>query len=89
MLKLSERELRVIVDALTQYVDNAQDMDDQPAGVAIAERLTDALMPIAYPMSVDAMLTTIAAVHGDDDSMAVHEMMAVEMADKAKRRAAR
>jgi hypothetical protein len=38
------------------------------------------------PMSVDAMLATIAAVHGDDDEA---EMMAVEMADKAKRRAVR
>jgi hypothetical protein len=33
---------------------------------------------------VDDMLATIAAVHGDDDA----EMMAVEMADKAKRRGA-
>jgi len=44
-------------------------------------RLADAMQP-----SVDAMLATIAAVHGDDDEA---EMMAVEMADKAKRRGVR
>lgn len=45
----------------------------------------------AWPMrehvpTVDAMLATIAAVHGDDEEA---ENMAVEMADKVKRRGVR
>jgi hypothetical protein len=39
-----------------------------------------------HVMGVDDMLASIAAVHGDDDGMALHEMIAVEQADKAKRR---
>lgn len=48
----TETELRVIVEALTQLIDNSQEMDEQPASVSTAEKLVERFMPAAYPLSI-------------------------------------
>jgi hypothetical protein len=40
-------EYRVIVTALAQYTDDS--MENEPAGVALAEKLVGKLTPLAYP----------------------------------------
>lgn len=44
---LSQMEYRVIVTALAQYTDDS--MENEPVGVALAEKLVGKLTPLAYP----------------------------------------